>query len=226
MLKFTVISDTHNEHKKVNLPESDVIIHCGDFTNLGTLKEVKSFIEWFSGLNYKYKILIAGNHEVTLDSNNYNTNWKLFHKTKENTNEIKNIIDSTDIIYLHNTFTVIEDIKIYGTPYIPEESLRCGFPLKNKTEAFDMWDKIPNDTDILITHTPPHHILDDAFGTRLGCVELLKKVKQIKPLYHLFGHIHQCGYKNIIQGRTTFINASSMDKDYKIRKNISITFEL
>lgn len=52
---------------------------------------------------------------------------------------------------------------------------------------------IPNDTDILVTHTPPigHGDLCCS-GVRAGCVELLTTVqKRVKPRYHVFGHVHE-----------------------------------
>ena len=36
-----VVSDTHNMHDRCEVPEGDVLIHCGDFTNKGTLKEMQ-----------------------------------------------------------------------------------------------------------------------------------------------------------------------------------------
>jgi Icc-related predicted phosphoesterase len=55
---------------------------------------------------------------------------------------------------------------------------------------------IPDDTDILITHTPPigHGDLCCS-GVRAGCVELLSTVQnRVKPKYHVFGHIHEGSY--------------------------------
>lgn len=46
--------------------------------------------------------------------------------------------------------------------------------------------RIPQDTDVLITHTPPQHHLDFA----LGCHGLLERVWIVKPKVHIFGHIH------------------------------------
>lgn len=60
------------------------------------------------------------------------------------------------------------------------------------------WDVIPDDTDILVTHTPPlgHGDLC-CTGVRAGCVELLSTVqKRVKPKYHVFGHIHEGIYIN------------------------------
>ena len=60
------------------LPKGDVIIHAGDFTSIGGIKEVKDFRDWFGSLPYKYKIVIAGNHDLSLDKGWYeiDQNWK------------------------------------------------------------------------------------------------------------------------------------------------------
>ena len=52
---------------------------------------------------------------------------------------------------------------------------------------------IPDDTDVLITHSPPLGFGDlCSTGARAGCVELLHSVQQrIKPKYHVYGHIHE-----------------------------------
>jgi len=46
-MKITIISDTHNKHNGLDqllTEESDVIIHCGDFTSMGYIEEVKKFL--------------------------------------------------------------------------------------------------------------------------------------------------------------------------------------
>ena len=69
-MKIVIISDTHNRHRKLTLPEADTIIHCGDFTSMGYEHEIRDFMKWFSHLNqYSYKLLIAGNHEFLFETN-------------------------------------------------------------------------------------------------------------------------------------------------------------
>ena len=47
-LRFVTISDTHKKHRALSksnmLPKGDVIIHAGDFTSIGGIKEVKDFV--------------------------------------------------------------------------------------------------------------------------------------------------------------------------------------
>ena len=74
--------------------------------------------------------------------------------------------------------------------------------------------EIPKDTDVLITHTPPHGILDGA--KRYGC-ELLRKTfddGELQPIYHFFGHIHE-GYGVLERDGTRFVNASTCDVRYR-----------
>jgi hypothetical protein len=55
----------------------------------------------------------------------------------------------------------------------------------------DAWSEtVPEDIDILITHTPPKHHLDLPLPDGFGCEHLLKEVKRVKPKLHVFGHVH------------------------------------
>jgi hypothetical protein len=43
-----------------------------------------------------------------------------------------------------------------------------------------VWDKIPADTDVLITHGPPYGILDLTYDDeKVGCEELMKVILKI-----------------------------------------------
>jgi len=37
-VRFVCISDTHNDHKRIKVPDGDVLLHAGDFTKFGTEK--------------------------------------------------------------------------------------------------------------------------------------------------------------------------------------------
>jgi len=80
-----------------------------------------------------------------------------------------------------------------------------------------MWDLIPVGVDILVTHSPPKGVgrlsISDT-NVDGGCAALIEAVKRIKPVVHVFGHIH-AGYGVLKQHPTTFINAAMMNKHYK-----------
>ena len=78
------------------------------------------------------------------------------------------------------------------------------------------WEAIPDDTDVLITHGPPFGILDYVeYGGQgsVGCPHLMDRVHQIKPKYHIFGHIHDMYGIKEIEG-VTHINASVLNDRY------------
>ena len=61
------LSDTHNRHRSLrNLPQADVLVHCGDFTEYGTEAEALDFLNWFCDQPYRYKLFTVGNHDVCL----------------------------------------------------------------------------------------------------------------------------------------------------------------
>lgn len=61
---------------------------------------------------------------------------------------------------------------------------------------------------ILITHDPPYDMLDISyFGSNAGLLDLRAAVTEVKPVLHVFGHIHEAaGY--VKHKGTLFINAA------------------
>jgi Icc-related predicted phosphoesterase/GNAT superfamily N-acetyltransferase len=222
-IRFVSISDTHGKHRALSendmLPEGDVIIHAGDFTNTGSIKQTEDFCAWFSSLPYKYKIVIAGNHDLTLDKEWYQdeNNWRQLHiKKRKNCEKAIEIMRSCkNLIYLEDESVEALGYKIYGSPYQPE-FCNWAFNLPRGEKCDEKWIKIPTDTDVLITHGPPLGHGDKCMhGGRAGCYDLLRHVqKRIKPLVHVFGHIHE-SYGTTTNGETTFINASSCNFRYQ-----------
>ncbi len=90
------------------------------------------------------------------------------------------------------------------------------------------FNKIPTNTQVLITHGPPKYILDQVVSwdrsSHEGSKALLQAVKNIKPKYHLFGHIHS-GYGQVVEDTTTYINSAIMDDHYRVAHQAQ-TFEL
>ena len=110
------------------------------------------------------------------------------------------------------------NIRIYGTPWQPEfynwafNLPRCGQDLMR------VWNQIPKNTDILITHGPPQDHLDVSGPPHnephLGCELLRVKVDEQPPKIHVFGHIHG-GYGYKFHNGTHFINASVLNEQYE-----------
>lgn len=203
----TIISDTHTMHKglenKYNLCSADYIIHCGDITGKGTEYTIRDFLNWFNNLSqFKYKIFIAGNHDILFETS---------------PNLIKEILEEyPNIIYLEDNGVELEGIKFWGSP-VSKPFMNWAFNRPEK-KLKEHWKAIPNDVDILITHTPPYKMMDFGIFSKeyTGSPSLYDEViNRIKPKIHCFGHIHN-GYGIIKYNNIQFINASNLDEKYKI----------
>ena len=72
---------------------------------------------------------------------------------------------------------------------------------------------IPDDTDVLITHSPAYGILDYDDNINYGSKELLTRLSALNLRAHLFGHIH-ANHGNTTIGETIFSNGAIMNTDY------------
>lgn len=186
-MKILHLSDTHNCHRRLrNLPEADVVVHSGDFCMVGTEQEAIDFLNWFCDLPYKHKIFICGNHDNCL----YGAN-------------IDGLPDN--VYYLCNSGIEIEGTKFYGIPMFMED---CVTDRQSRSYA-----KIPDNTDVLITHSPAFGILDFDNGINYGSKEILMKLSNLHLKAHLFGHIHsQHGVME--QNGIIFSNGAIMNTGY------------
>lgn len=112
----------------------------------------------------------------------------------------------------------MNDVIVFGRFFSPYQPEFCDWAFNlpaDSNEIGEVWSKIPNDVDVLITHGPPAQILDfTSGGLHVGCPRLLKRVKQVKPRLHVFGHIHE-GYGVEEEDSTIFVNASTCDLRYR-----------
>ncbi|CAB9507555.1 Metallophosphoesterase domain-containing protein 1 [Seminavis robusta] len=68
IVRIVVISDTHGLHDKLRLPRGDVLVHCGDFADRGSVADIRAFRDWFQSQKSRYSdlVVIAGNHDRDL----------------------------------------------------------------------------------------------------------------------------------------------------------------
>lgn len=193
-MKIVCISDIHNYHKKIDMPEGDVVVCTGDVSSRGFKHELQNFIKWYGNLPYKRKVLVCGNHDVGAE--------------KDFPKEFKIWCRDAGIDYLENSEVVIDGLKFYGSPVTPRFGYGWAWNV-DRDRIGVYWDNIPEDTDILLTHGPPYSILDYTFygQENVGCEALLERVFEVRPKLHVFGHIHEEYGKKIVDG-IRFVNAS------------------
>lgn len=202
-MKIVCIADTHNSHNNLTIPDGDILIHAGDFTDLGTKRETQNFVKWLGEQPHKHKIFIAGNHDYYLQEVS-----------------LEGFQDSlpTHVHYLHNSSITLEGVSFWGSPQSPSMS-HWAF-----NEPF-YWQDIPKATDILITHIPPFDILDlQDRNSHLGDPVLRTEVFKLNLKMHVYGHVHD-SYGLTRVKDTLFINASSQDSTGKYF-NPPIAFDL
>lgn len=195
-----LISDLHGETPE--MPGGDLLIVAGDLTATDELKQYETFVRWLNTLDYKKKIVIAGNHDGLIESEGAQLlKW------------------AADTEYLQDSGTEFGGLKIWGSPWTPE-FCDWHFMKKRGDEITAKWDLIPDDIDILVTHGPPAMILDraDAWAPQskhVGCADLCDALPRLKNLkLHVFGHIHESYGKEIKNG-VTFVNCSHMNRAYE-----------
>ena len=194
VVKVVCISDTHNTRPE--LPAGDILIHAGDLTESGTVKELQAQLTWLSSQPHRHKVVIAGNHDVALDEvfleNNphwkrrmsgtlHDLDWQSIHYLQDASLELEIPTES------RTKTPTSRKILIYGSP----RTLQYGVSAFQYPRDQDIWtSKIPSNTDIVITHGPPRLHLDARDFYRAGCPYLAHEIARVRPKLAVFGHIH------------------------------------
>ena len=200
--KCVVISDTHGDHARLIIPPCDFLFHTGDWTNFGDVWEVAKFGEWIKQQPARHKVVIAGNHD---------------RSAQNSPHFIRDTFKDLCVHYLSCEQITLDGVRIWGAPYTPEFN-NWAFNMKRENLHL-IWEMIPDNLHVLLTHGPPHQILDESHHEGrlryVGDEALLEAVKLKRPLYHAFGHIH--GIWNHVPAwrhGTTFINAANRPTPY------------
>lgn len=202
-MRLICISDTHHKHYYLDLPEGDILVHCGDFGFRGERIERLLIQDWlnFQSKRYKHVVFIAGNHDINMT--------------------VGTLLLEDNVHHLQDTLEEIEGINFYGSPYtVRFGDWGFGEPEEKLVKRFN---HIPKKTEILITHGPAYSILDkNKHGECCGSKALYEKIKKLPNLkYHLFGHIHESYGQEVIEN-VTFCNCSVLNEYYQLTNPVTI----
>lgn len=183
------------------VPDGDIVVHAGDCTRRGVVGETAEFLDWFVGLPHRHKVLIAGNHDF------------LFERDAARAESLV----PAGVTYLRDSGVVFGGLKFWGSPWQPWFH-DWAFNLERGDELAAKWRLIPTDTDVLITHGPPHGVLDQTNNRppqRVGCEALMARLAELPSVrLHAFGHIHEA-YGRRREGGRDYVNASICDVRYR-----------
>lgn len=194
-VRIVFISDTHNHCPEV--PNGDVLIHCGDGTGRGTLPEIRQWGAWLRSLPHAAKVVIAGNHDRALE--------QLPSAAREAL--------GPGVDYLESQTVTRSGLRIYGSPYTPR-FFDWAFARDRGPDIAEVWQHIPFGLDVLVTHGPSRGILDRTEeGLDVGCADLSAAIAKTRPRVHAFGHIHE-GYGTAMVDGVLRVNASICTRRY------------
>jgi Icc-related predicted phosphoesterase len=212
--KIWFISDTHGKHPWLQVPEVDMVIHCGDESESGNAwmnePETREFFSWYCGLSIPLKVFVPGNHSTAIE---------------------QGLIANSDypsIKFLIHNQVELQGIEIFGSPFTPK--FFDWAYMKERSQLNALWQTIPANIDILITHGPPLGILDvtrdmdSREPIHVGSKSLAKQVdERILPRIHAFGHIHdEKGINNFghfQRNGVTYLNCSCCDIAGRLKNN-------
>ena len=187
----------------------DILLYAGDCTKWQTSNEksVNTFLKWLREINAKYKILVAGNHELYFSS-----------LKKEKKEALIEDLKKDNIFYLENSFGDCQEfnLNVFGFPHTLKRNIfymADAFEITGQKMNEICNQKFTKKIDILVTHCPPYHILDKTYNNKyLGSLSILEDlILRVKPKIHIFGHNHDIqGYQIYEYGgeEFLFINAS------------------
>jgi Icc-related predicted phosphoesterase len=182
-------------HDRIEVPDGDLLIHCGDGLLRGDETEFSNFADWYTELPHKKKFYVPGNHDGFI---------------QENLTLSRTALPNTQLLV--DEGVTVEGIKFWGSPWTPK--FRSWWFMKTEHELGKIWNSIPTDTDIIITHGPAYNFRDRLETIKhVGSESLRKRVFDVKPKFHLFGHIHESYGQEVCQG-INFINASCCNASY------------
>ncbi len=210
-LKVVHVSDTHMNHWQLKMPDGDILVHTGDISGVTHMRELIDVNNWFASMEGKYReiFFVPGNHDGQFEDF-HNAEIMLSHAT-----------------VLFDKQITFDGYKIYGTPWTT--TFFDWWFMKDHDKINEVWEKIPDDTNILLTHQPPFMLLDRATEyikgkkgqdkekiVNVGCRELrrhcMTRLKNLK--LNCFGHLHMDGGKWVEENGIIFSNGAVLNDYY------------
>eukprot|EP00035_Acanthoeca_spectabilis_P030653 m.10313 g.10313 ORF g.10313 m.10313 type:complete len:338 (+) comp4300_c0_seq1:51-1064(+) len=212
--RFVVVSDTHEHVEEsprfagASIPEGDVFLHCGDFTQMGTAVAAERFCDWLDQLTgFKDKVVIAGNHDSCTDPA-----FGSCEDTLERLRQSAHYLCGSSV-------SVAGGHVVWGSPTTCWEPRKDGgrprwaHGVTWGAACQDHGATVPHEVDVVMTHQPPlgrRDAVDNAGkGHAGGCIALREAIEKARPAVHAFGHIHE-GHGVSSDGTTLYVNAATL----------------
>ena len=224
-MKLLITSDMHGMLDNLDFTGIDLVLFAGDIAKLNgrgpwhIYEQVKWMNRQFANMCRAWPktqfIFVPGNHDFFPIAKE-----RFGHELKGHDLSIKLPENCTMLI---DQETNMGGLKIYGTPWVPIISHSWAFEAEHD-ELKEKFSKIPENLDILITHSPPHlennHMIDRSLqwgmSKPFGSVELAEAIFEKKPKYVFCGHIHSGDHEKTVFNESIIYNVARVDERYEI----------
>jgi len=205
-MKLVIISDTHGYLRERDIPDGDVLIHCGDACSSGQGFEFLHFAGQMHKIAARFRLVLftPGNHDRCVQAF---------------PDKCRQVFENQRCKMLIHESTEFEGVKFFGSPWTPA-FLNWSY-MYDRAKGKELWSTIPNDTEVLFTHGMPYGILDSIGrligkegDEHVGCKDLLERIGEIKPKIFAGGHLHLQGGRQFQNIDTLFVNAAICDDSY------------
>lgn len=200
-MRLCLTSDLHGHLPKT--PPCDVLVIAGDVTPLGMENHIPRQMRWLRGpfetwlreRDAKHVVGVAGNHDFALERNDW-----LGHELSW--------------IYLRDSEVYLAGVKFYGIPWIPK--LKSWAFYGTPTRLKSAFDRVPQDTDVVVSHGPPYRMCDMTAGRDFaGSGQARDMIDRVFPKIFVCGHIHE-GYGHYPRkSKTDVYNVAHVDVFYR-----------
>lgn len=204
-VRIVALSDTHGQHRRIHVPDGDVLIHCGDVDC-----SPDDFGAWLGDLPHTHILLTWGNHDRFAERAPHETAAVLRHAAQR------------EIHVLVGESTTVDGKTFYGAPYSNPFGRWAFMPTEG--EQFNLYRAIPDGADVVFSHGPPLGWGDRiTSGEHVGSLALRDRLWHVRPRAVFCGHIHEAhGRYEIDWGpdalrATTLYNVSVLDANYRVR---------
>jgi Icc-related predicted phosphoesterase len=222
-MRLVIVSDTHCQLDKIDIPDGDVLVHCGDALSYGRVGEFTEFATQLAKLAPKFDLILytPGNHDTCVQ----------FGLGPAMARETLAAASPKIEMLLHESFRfewMGEAITFFGSPWVPQfGNWSFMYP---RSEGRGLWEDIPEKVDVVFTHGMPYGIMDrvwrifeDEDDDHVGCKALRDRLDAVKPKVFAGGHLHMEGGNYLINNDTLYVNAAICDDSYQpTRKPIVI----
>src|SRR4051794_40180178 len=202
-MKIAAVSDLHG--LLPDIPPCDLLLIGGDVCPLKDHKLRRQadwldsdFRAWLTRVPARKIIGVAGNHDFVFQ---HEPAW---------------VPRDLPWTYLQDSGCEWEGLRFWGTPWQPW-FFDWAFNL-HEPDLAPKWRLIPEGTDVLVLHGPPHCYGDgvpEGGGVRrTGSPSLLERIEQVRPRLVVFGHIHE-GRGEWRLGDVVLANVSIVNAAYK-----------